>query len=114
MSISEARKRIFEIAKEVQKPGNFYTLTEKGRQKAVIMSAEEFESWAETLEVMKEFPNLKKEIKETNKAIKSGEYKKWTTLEEILAKEGFVFADKSSKKYGVSAKVKTKSRKRVK
>lgn len=114
LPISEARKNIFKIAKEVQKPNKRYTLTEKGRPRAVIMSAEEFESWQETLEVMKDFPDLDKDIKETERAIKSGEYKKWITLEEILKKEGFLIADKSASKYGVSSKTKIKSRKRVK
>ncbi len=80
ISISEARKKIFKIAEEVQKPNNYYTLTERGRPKAVIMSAEEFESWRETIEVMKEFPNLKKEIKKVEKEIKRGEY---ITLDEL-------------------------------
>ena len=53
------------------------------------MSAEEFESWQETLEVMKDFPDLDKDIEETESAIKSGEYKKWITLEEILKKKDF-------------------------
>ncbi|MDP2638766.1 MAG: type II toxin-antitoxin system Phd/YefM family antitoxin [Candidatus Azambacteria bacterium] len=110
LSISEARKKIFNIAKEVQKPSNYYTLTEKGKPKAVIMSAEEFESWKETLEVMEEFPDLKKDVKEAERAFKSGEYKSWITLEELLSKEGFQVADKSSKKYGVSTKNKAKRR----
>jgi prevent-host-death family protein len=64
LSISEARKKIFKIAEETQKPGNYYTFTENGRPKVVLMSAEEFESWQETLEVMRDFPNLKEDIKE--------------------------------------------------
>ena len=111
LSISEARKKIFTIAKEVQKPNNHYTLTEKGRPTAVIMSAEEFESWQETLEVMKDFPDLKKDVEEAEQAFKSGAYKNWTTLGEILIKEGFAVADKSAKKYGVSRKIQTKRRK---
>jgi prevent-host-death family protein len=112
--ISEARKRIFEIAKEVQKPSNYYTLTERGRPKVVLMSAEEFESWQETLETMRDFPNLDKDIKEVKGAIKSGKYKNWTTLEELLSKEGFIISDKSAKKYGISSKNKTKRSKRTK
>lgn len=111
LSISEARKKIFEIAENVQTPGSSYTLTEKGRPKAVIMSADEYESWAETLEVIRDFPDLKKDIVETNKAVKSGAYKNWATLESLLKKEGFVVAEKSSKKYGVSTKTKTRNRK---
>ncbi len=114
LPISEARKKIFEIAEDAQKPGRYYTLTENGRPKAVIMSAEEFESWQETLEVIWEFPNLRKDIEETEKAFKSGEYKKWITLDNLLAKEGFLVADKSSKKYAVSSKHQAKRGKRVK
>lgn len=111
LPISEARKKIFKIAEEVQKPSTYYTLTEKGRPKAVIISAEEFESWQETLEVMREFPNLNKEIKEIDRAVKSGEYKKWTTLDELLKEYGYVLADKGKNKYDVSIKNRTKSKK---
>ena len=114
MSITEARKKIFKIAKDVQKPSRHYILTEKGRPKAVIMSAEEFESWQETLEVMREFPDLDKDVKKIDKAVKGGEHKKWMTLEDLLAKEGFVVADKSSKKYEASNKVRASSKKRTK
>lgn len=102
LPISEARKKIFKITEEVRKPGVFYTLTDRGRPKAVIMSAEEFESWAETLEVMQEMPNLKKDIEQTKKDIQSGRYKKYKTLDQIVAE------------YDLSDNSKTKSRKRAK
>lgn len=99
LSISEARKRIFEIAAEVKKPNTYFTLTENGRPAVVMMSAQEFESWQETMEVMGEFPNLKKDIAEAEQEFAQGKY---ITLEELLAEEGFVVADKSKKKYAVS------------
>jgi prevent-host-death family protein len=114
ISISEARKKIFDIAKEVQKPGVHFTLTENGRPKAVVMSVEEFESWAETLEVMQDFPDLKKDLEKTDKAIKSGEYKNWSSLEDLLAKEGLLIADKSKKKYGLPVNNQTARGKRTK
>lgn len=114
LPISEARKKIFEIAEKVQRPNTHYTLTENGHPKAVIMSAEEFESWAETLEVIRDFPDIKKDVKEADAAFKSGAYKSWTTLEDLLAKEGFVVADKTKNKYGVSPLPKTKRRKKSK
>lgn len=91
LPISEARQKIFKIAEKVQKPSTYYTLTEKGRPKAVILSAEEFESWQETLEVNRDFPNLEKDIKTAESDYKK---KKYTTLEEVLFKEGFILADK--------------------
>lgn len=86
LPISEARKKIFEIAEEVQKPGKHYTLTEKGRPKAVIMSAEEFESWEETLEVMRDFPDLEKEVKKAEQDYKKRNY---ITLDKLLKKNVF-------------------------
>ncbi len=113
---SEARKKIFQIIKEVQRPDVFFTLTLMGKPKAVILSADEFESWQETVETLKDIPDLKKDIEETEKAIKSGEYKSWISLEEILAKEGFLVADNvfDKKKYGIPSKNPTKSKKRTK
>src|SRR3989338_6781755 len=105
LSISEARKKIFKIADMVQKPSVCYTLTENGKPKAVIMSADEFESWRETLEVARDFPNLAKDIKETDRAVKTGKYKKWATLEDVMAGYGYVIADKGKNKYAVGNKI---------
>lgn len=108
ISISEARGRIFEIAKDAQKPGRYYTFTENGRPKVVLMSAEEFDSWQETLEVMSMFPDLSKDVKEVDRAIKTGEYKKWASLDDIMSKCGYILADKGKKKYGVGNKIRKK------
>lgn len=110
LPISKARQKIFEIAKEVQKPSVYYTLTEKGVPKAVIMSAEEFESWAETLEVAREFPDLKKDIKEAEKDYERGDY---ITLEEFMAKKGYVpTTAKNKKKNEISSRYTKKGAKR--
>lgn len=113
ISISEARRRIFDIADEVQAPNKVYTLTADGRPKAVIMSAEEYESWTETMEVLREFPDLDKEIAETDEAVRTGEYKKWATLEDMIAKRPLVVAEKPKKRYGIHLKNKIKSRKKA-
>lgn len=114
LSISEARKNIFDIARDVQKPNQYYTLTENGRPKAVILSARDFESWQETLEVMRDFPSLDKDIKQTDRALATGVYKKWATLDDLLKKEGYVFADRSKQEYGVRTTAQTKRGKRTK
>lgn len=113
LPISEARKKIFEIAEEIQKPNKYYTLTEKGRPKAVIMSAEEFESWEETLEVTRDFPNLKNDVKKIDEAVKTGAYKNWASLEDIMKKYGYVIGGKD-KKYELGNKIRTKGGKRSK
>jgi prevent-host-death family protein len=83
ISISEARKKIFAIAEDVQNPSVFYVLTEKGRPKVVVLSAEEFESWVETLEVTQDFPDLKKDVMAARADYKSENY---ITLNKYLNK----------------------------
>lgn len=84
ISISEARVRLFEIAEEVQSPHTVFSFTEKGKPKVVMMSAENFESWAETLEIMSLFPHLRKDLKETQKAVDDKTYKKWAKFDDIF------------------------------
>ncbi len=110
LPITEFRRRIFELVDKIEKRGSYYTITEKGRPKAVIMSAEEFESWQETLKVQEMFPDLKKDIKEAREDYKKGEY---ITLEELLKEEGFVLADKSKAKYEVSSHSAKKNKKKT-
>lgn len=112
ISITEARNHIFEIAEEVQSPNKVYTLTSGGKPKAIIMSVEEYESMLETMEVERIFPDLDKDITETKEAFRTGEYKKWPTLDDLRRDWGFAVADKSKKKYGVYFANKTKSKKK--
>lgn len=106
LPISEIRKRIFRITREVQRPDTYYTITEKGRPKAVIMSVEEFESWAETLEVMKDFPDIKKDIAGLEKDIKAGRYRSYISLKEILKDEGYVSSKTKTQRRARSSKAK--------
>jgi len=88
ISISEARKRIFDIANKVQIPNRVYTLTADGRPKAVIMSAEEYESWIETMEVLRDCPDIFERMTEADRAIKTGDWSKFITLEQLEKKYG--------------------------
>lgn len=112
ISITEARSRIFEIANEVQTPNKVYILTSNGKPKVVIMSAEEYESIIETMEVERIFPDLDKDIAETEKAVRTGEYKKWSTLKDLKKDWGFAVAEKPKKKYGIRSTNKTKGKKK--
>lgn len=106
--ISEARKRIFDIAEEVQKPNNYYTFTEKGRPKAVLMSADEFESIMETMEILSD-PKLMADIKNAEKEYKKGEYVAWEDVKKELGlcdqkREVLMVREKPKRKYRASRK----------
>lgn len=72
VSTTEARKNIFSLTEKVQIGGVHYLLTENGRAKAVLMSAEEYESWKETLEVQSDIPDISKRIARAQKDIALG------------------------------------------
>ena len=106
ISISEGRKKIFDIDEEVQRPGSYYTFTENGKPKVVLMSAEEFESWVETMEILND-PKAMARIKKAEDEYKRGEYVSWEAVKREWAKEkkpAFIAADRSRKKYSVKKK----------
>lgn len=111
LSVTEARSKIFDLVKKTAAGARFF-LTDRGRAKAVLMSADEFDSWQETMEVMREFPNLDKDVAEADRAVKTGEYKKWATLDDIKKNYGMVVADKPKKHYGIHPSRKAKSSKK--
>ena len=84
--ISDLRKNLFEITEDITRTGRNYTLTQRGIPTVVLMPVEKYESWKETLEVIKEMPNLAKEIMEGRKEFKKG---KTIGLEQILRERGF-------------------------
>ncbi len=67
-----------------------------------MMSADEYESMIETLEVMRDFPDLDKTMAKVDKDIKSGAYLRYPTLDDILVQEGYTLNNKSNIKYGIS------------
>lgn len=108
ISITEARKRIFDISDEVQRPGVHYILTDKGRPKSIIMSAEEFESWMETMEVLSD-PKAMARIRQAEEEYERGDYMSWDDFKKgwlSEPKSALVLADKSRKKYSVKKKKK--------
>ncbi|TSC57535.1 MAG: Uncharacterized protein Greene041679_297 [Parcubacteria group bacterium Greene0416_79] len=79
LPISKVRKEIFRVT-DAARDGALITITENGEAKAVLMSAEEFDSWRETLEVMREFPDADKDFKQAKRAMKSGAYKRYKII----------------------------------
>ena len=105
--ISQARKEIFSIAKQVQQPGQYFTLTENGHPKLVVLSASEFESLVETVDVLRAFPDLEDDIDEAEKEYRRSNVK---TLDELLTKEGYIKETGRKKKHGLQSRSTRRSR----
>lgn len=109
LSATEVRKNFFDVLDKVEKTNLPYTITLDGKPKAVIMNAEEYEGWIETLDIMSN-PETVKNIETSRKELARGEY---VTLDELMVKEGLTFVrDKSGQAYDVVKKSQQRSRKK--
>ncbi|MFQ6044660.1 MAG: type II toxin-antitoxin system Phd/YefM family antitoxin [Candidatus Poribacteria bacterium] len=79
ISITDAKKTLLEIARNVANIGENTVFTKRGKPYVVLMSAAEYESIMETLEILSDDSALK-DIKESEKEIAEGN---WITLEEL-------------------------------
>jgi prevent-host-death family protein len=78
--LTEAKKKLLELVRDVEKQGKIYRLTRHGKPAAVIMSEEEYQSIKETLEVMSD-PEEVRGILEGLREIEAGEVE---DLEDLL------------------------------
>jgi len=84
LPLTEARKDLSKIVDEVATIHEHVTITRQGKPAAVVMSADEFESWQETLEIMSD-PGTMAAIERGMRDIKAGRVK---PLEEVLKRLG--------------------------
>lgn len=82
LPLAEAKSRLSGLVEEVRALDEEVTITRNGRPVAVLVSADEFERWKETLEVRGD-PALMKEIRAGLRALKSRRAKLYT-LGELL------------------------------
>jgi len=79
ISITEAKRTLLEVARNVANTGENTILTKRGKPYVVLMSVIEYESIMETLEILSDDEAMK-DIQESEKDIKAGD---WVTLEEL-------------------------------
>jgi prevent-host-death family protein len=84
LPLTEARKGLSKIVDEVAAIHEHVTITRQGKPAAVVMSADEFESWQETLEIMSD-PEAVAAMKRGMRDAKAGRTK---PLEEVLKRLG--------------------------
>ncbi len=72
LTLSEAKARLSELVATVEQTEEELIITRNGRPVAVLISAEEFESWQETRDIQRN-PALMKEIKEGLSQLEKGQ-----------------------------------------
>lgn len=96
-SATEVRNNFFDILNEVKHAGVPYTITKGGEPAAVLMNAEEYEGWLETIDIMND-PELVKGIEQGKKDLRDG---KSYTFEEVFGMTPEeALADRGKEAYG--------------
>ena len=82
LPLSEAKTKLSSLIDEVRDRDEEVTITRNGRPVAVLVSADEFESWKETISIRAD-PALKEELRQGLAALKEGNAELYT-LEELF------------------------------
>ena len=81
--ITEAKRRLLEYAREVGDMGKTITLTRRGRPYVVMMSAAEYESIQETLEILSDTEAMQA-LAKSKEDIEAGRLVDWKDLKNEL------------------------------
>lgn len=79
MTATQARKQFYDVIKSARRPGRSIRITHRGLPEVVIMSAEEFEGWLETMDILAH----PQEAAEAMYRLKNKEKEKTVTLAEL-------------------------------
>lgn len=82
MTVTEAKSHFLEMVRDSDKRLERYLITKQGKPAAIVMSADEFEGWLETLEIMSDKKALR-EIRQARKEIEKG---KSYSFEEVVGR----------------------------
>jgi antitoxin YefM len=82
MPLSEVKTKLSELVDAVERRDEVVSITRNGKPVAMIVSKEEYESWHETMEIMRD-AKLMREIRNGIQSLKRA--KKRYTLDELFA-----------------------------
>ena len=80
LPLSEVKIKLSAIVDGVVSRADEVIITRNGRPVAVIISADEYDSWRETQEIKRD-PDLMRQIRESEEAYKRGDYQEYTKKE---------------------------------
>lgn len=83
LPITKAREELTTLVDKASKKLDEYIITVNGSPAAVLMSAAEYESWKETMEILSD-PGLMKAIREGEEDIKKGDVYDWEDVKKEL------------------------------
>ena len=83
LTVTEAKAHFLELIRDSDKRLERFLITKNGKPTVVLMNADEFEGWLETLEIMSDKKALKG-LRQAKKELEQGRYK---TFDEIFGRK---------------------------
>ena len=83
LPITEARKNLTNLVNAAKNKLDEYVITVNGSPAAVLISAAEYDSWKETMEIIAD-PTLMAAVREGEEDIKAGRYYDWEDVKKEL------------------------------
>lgn len=83
LPITQAREELTQLVQSASQKLDEYVITVNGSPAAVLMSASQFDSWKETMEILAD-PQLMKDIREGEEDIKNGRFYDWEDVKKEL------------------------------
>jgi prevent-host-death family protein len=80
LPLSEVKIKLSAIIAGIVRRSDEVIITRNGKPAAVLISADEYDSWRETQEIKRD-PDLMRQIRESEAAYKRGDYKTYTAKE---------------------------------
>lgn len=71
LSLTEARARLSELLDELERRHEHVVITRNGRPAAILLSADEYEAWEETLEILADEETLQA-LRDSEEDVKAG------------------------------------------
>ena len=83
LPLSEVKVRLSRLVSDIFNKEDEIIITKNGKPAAVLMNAEEFEGWKETLEIMSD-PKLMARIRRNQEALAKGKGKVYSSTKEFF------------------------------
>ena len=83
MSLKQARSRFSSLVEKADRLSERFVVTKNGTPKAVLMGAEEFESWVETLELL----SNPKAVKALEQGLKEARARKFRSFRDVFGED---------------------------
>ena len=77
ISITEAKNKLPELTRRIRRLGESFMIIKDSEPVSALIPFEEYESFLETLDILKSEPEIAKKLKKAESEIKPGKYQVW-------------------------------------